>query len=202
MFGAAAASLWALQQIKDTQHKKLVEYPDGQQQATGGDRVQNLYVLTRIADAYAQAAERETDALLKLSHWQAAKNAVWVARLLFGQDDESLEQKFTLYSDMEAGMQNQIRDSMVAKRPLEAGMPLEAPNRPPLDAGMPEADVPPAAVPAAAGASFFPSSPFESGQQESGGDSVPDALMPIKTQTSKSDGIETTRVQPYSAEGL
>lgn len=189
MFGAAAASLWALQQIKDTQkNNKLLLTPSvsGKESA---DNSQYTYMLTRIADAYAQAAERETDPLSKLSHWQAAKHAVWTARVLFNAEgDQQLDGKYTAYSDMEAGMQNQIREVMAS-----------AATTPAAAAAADFVQQPAAAEPQpAAPSSFFPSSPFESPQNDST-DKLPDALSPIETKTSKGGG-DMDRVQPYAAE--
>ena len=195
MFGAAAASLWALQQIKDTQHlqhKKVSEpFAPQNEPARAEDGKKNVYVLTRIADAYAQAAEREADLLQKLSHWQAAKHALWVARLLWSPDDPALDEKFSAYSDMEAGVQNQIRETMVTRGAPAAvsDVPAEEPAQPPL----PQEATTPAA-------SFFPSSPFDASPAQSSGKDMPDALQPIKTKTSKGGDVDDSRVQPYSAD--
>lgn len=214
MLTAAGASLWALQQIKEQQTlKKIGTAADFATVPDASAAANNVSILLRVADAYAQAAENETDTVSKQSHWQAARNVVWVAKLLYGSGDDAevIEQKLAVYSDTEAGMQNQLRDQLAAAAaasPRPETSPhfqnLEQQQQQPEEPPPPASDMftkPSSSKRSSGGASFFPSATFvgeDTAPTEGGGGGMPEALQPIKTKTSK--GEDQTRVQPYSSD--
>ena len=103
-----------------------------------------------------------------------------------------MQSKYTLYTDMEAGVHNQLRGHQVVGSPRD-GQQLQVDN-PQRQAFEQQPDEPPTTPSsAAAPASFFPASTFGADAVDGESGTMPDSLKPVETKTTKGN----ERVEPY-----
>lgn len=199
MVAAAGASLYALQQIQHTDKLKVQQPTEND--ANSPDNTK--YVLLRVADAYAHAAERETDLTTKAAHWTSAKQLAFALKLIVRSDAlspeewEDVQSKYTLYTDMEAGVHNQLRGHQMAGSPRDGQVQVNNPQRQAFEQAFEQPDEPPTTTtPSADATNFFPASTFgaaDAADGESG--TMPDSLKALETKTSKGN----ERVDPYDS---